>query len=221
MHNIKDFDFMWAGAYEEQFNVRLFNTAVRLATETTEAHKENPALLQKLAHLPWYQRVSGMDYFESREIRYFGELLERYGEKLGDDIANTRAVALAMAWTAPILTPNMFVGRQREDFMLKLNLLGEGDPYIAAALYRLSEGAAKDAWRANLIVREYARTEEIILALCSMDDPWRRMRVFTAGWCGRVLGLSKPAARRTMPSPRPYKPWRWGISGRTSPLIRR
>ena len=114
MHNIKDFDFKWAGAYEEQFNVRLFNTAVRLATETTEAHKENPALLQKLAHLPWYQRVSGMDYFESREIRYFGELLERYGEKLGDDIANTRAVALAMAWTAPILTPNMFVGRQRE-----------------------------------------------------------------------------------------------------------
>ena len=49
MHNIKDFDFKWAGAYEEQFNVRLFNTAVRLATETTEAHKENPALLQKLA----------------------------------------------------------------------------------------------------------------------------------------------------------------------------
>ena len=171
MHNIKDFDFKWAGAYEEQFNVRLFNTAVRLATETTEAHKENPALLQKLAHLPWYQRVSGMDYFESREIRYFGELLERYGEKLGDDIANTRAVALAMAWTAPILTPNMFVGRQREDFMLKLNLLGEGDPYIAAALYHLSEGAVKDAWRANLTVREYARTEEIILALCSMDDP--------------------------------------------------
>ena len=140
MHNIKDFDFKWAGAYKEQFNVRLFNTAVRLATETTEAHKENPALLQKLAHLPWYQRVSGMDYFESREIRYFGELLERYGEKLGDDIANTRAVALAMAWTAPILTPNMFVGRQREDFMLKLNLLGEGDAYIATALYRLSEG---------------------------------------------------------------------------------
>ena len=171
MHNIKDFDFKWAGAYEEQFNVRLFNTAVRLATETTEAHKENPALLQKLAHLPWYQRVSGMDYFESREIRYFGELLERYGEKLGDDIANTRAVALAMAWTAPILTPNMFVGRQREDFILKLNLLGEGDPYIAAALYHLSEGAVKDAWRANLTVREYARTEEIILALCSMDDP--------------------------------------------------
>ena len=35
----------------------------------------------------------------------------------------------------------------------------------------MSEGAAKDAWRANLIVREYTRTEEIILALCTMDDP--------------------------------------------------
>ena len=171
MHNIQEFDIKWTGAYEEQFNVQLFNTAVRLATETTEAHKENPALLQMLAHLPWYKRVSSMDYFESRDIRYFGELLERYGEKLGDNIANTRAIALAMAWAAPILTPNMFVGKQRGDFMLKLNLLGEGDAYIAAALYCLSEGAAKDAWRANLIVREYTRTEEIILALCTMDDP--------------------------------------------------
>ena len=171
MRNTQDFVFQWFRAYADQINIDLFNAAVQLAAETTEAQKETSTLFQRLEHLPWYRRVSGSDFFESLEIRYFGELLERYGEKLGDDIANTRAIALAMAWTMPILTSNMFVGRQRDDFMLKLNLLGESDVYIAASLHRLSEGAAKDAWRANLIVREYTRTEEIIFALCSREDP--------------------------------------------------
>lgn len=170
MHNI-GVVFPWVKAYEEQINLELFNASVKLAAETTEAHKEVTGLLQKLKRLPWYQRVSGLEYFERADIRYFGELLERYGEKLGDNDANTRSIALAMAWCAPLLTQNMFIGRQRDDFMVKLSLMGENDAYIAAALYRLSEGAARDAWKANLIVREYGRTEEIIMALCSLDDP--------------------------------------------------
>lgn len=163
--------FPWMKAYEEQVNLELFNAAIKLAAETTEAHKEVDGLLRGLKRLPWYQRVSGLEYFERADIRYFGELLERYGEKLGDTNANTRAIALAMSWCAPILTQNMFIGKQRDDFMVKLSLMGESDTYIATALYRLSEGTTRDAWRANLIVREYKRTEEIILALCSMDDP--------------------------------------------------
>ena len=171
MHNRMDIVLPWAKAYEEQFNTELFNAAVKLAMETTEAHKEVPDVIQTLKRLPWYKSVSGLEYFERVDIRYFGELLERYGEKLGDTAANTRAIALAMAWTAPILTQNMFIGRQRDVFMQKLSLTGENDAYIATALYRLSEGTTKEGWRANLLVREYKHTEEVILALCSMENP--------------------------------------------------
>mgnify|MGYP007101929558 FL=1 len=171
MYNVTDIVLPWVKAYEEQFNTELFNAAVKLAMETTEAHKEVPDVIQTLKRLPWYKSVSGLEYFEGVDIRYFGELLERYGEKLGDTVANTRAIALAMAWTAPILTQNMFIGRQREVFMQKVSIMGENDAYIATALQRLSEGTTKEGWRANLLIRDYRRTEEVILALCSMENP--------------------------------------------------
>ena len=171
MHNIQDFELPWVKAYEDQFNVELFNAAVQLAVETTEANKEVTGLIQTVSALPWYRKVSASDYFESQDIRYFGELLERYAEKLNDTPENTRAVALAMAWTVPILTPNMFVGRQRDDFIRKLKLMAADDAYVSIAMYRLSDGIMRDKWRANLLVREYHHTEEIIAALCSMENP--------------------------------------------------
>ena len=83
-------------AYEKQFNIALFNAAVQLAISTTEAPKQVKDVQSRLNRLPWYMRTDASAFFEPYGIRYFGELLERYGEKLGDDPTNTRAIALAM-----------------------------------------------------------------------------------------------------------------------------
>lgn len=193
MHNIHDFELPWVKGYEARFNVKLFNAAVQLAVETTEANKSVTELIRTVSGLPWYRKVSATDYFESRDIRYFGELLERYAEKLGDTPENTRAIALAMAWTLPILTPNMLVGRQRDDFIRKLKLMGAEDVYISTAMYRLSDGIMRDKWRANLLVREYHHTEEVILALCSMVNPSADYDVF------RPALVKLLSERRTLP----------------------
>ena len=120
-------------AYAGQFNIDLFNSAVQLAISTTEAPKQVKEVQRKLNRLPWYMRKDAAAFFESHGIRYFGELLERYGEKLGDDLANTRAVALAMGWCAPLLTENMFVGKQHHDFMKRLVGMTD-DLYITVAI---------------------------------------------------------------------------------------
>ena len=68
-------------AYAGQFNIDLFNSAVQLAISTTEAPKQVKEVQQKLNQLPWYERKDATAFFEPHGIRYFGELLERYGAK--------------------------------------------------------------------------------------------------------------------------------------------
>lgn len=80
-----------------QVNIHLFNTAVHLAISTTDAGKQIPALKQQLNAMIWYEHTDSRATFEPHGIRYLGELLERYAEKLGDTRANLRAVALALA----------------------------------------------------------------------------------------------------------------------------
>ena len=156
-------------AYEEQFNIPLFNAAVQLAITTTEAPKRISNVQNTLCDLPWYEKADSAAFFEPYSIRYVGELLERYGEKLGDTPENTRALALALAWTAPILTPNMFVGNQRASFMKAILKKEKNDVYIAVSLCLLSEGEEKEARLQALLNRTYQRTEEMIFFLCSME----------------------------------------------------
>ena len=125
------------GAYAGLFNIDLFNAATQLAISTTQAPKQVKEVQRRLDRLPWYERGDASVYFEPHGIRYFGELLERYDEKLGDGITNTRAIALAMGWCAPLLTENMFVGKQWQDFMKKLSPMTD-DQYITFARYLLA-----------------------------------------------------------------------------------
>lgn len=156
-------------AYEERFSIPLFNAAVQLAITTTEAPKQVSRVQDTLCGLPWYEKADSTAFFEPYSIRYVGELLERYGEKLGDTPENARALALALAWTAPILTPNMFVGKQRASFMKAVLKKEKNDVYIAVALYLLSEGEEKEARLRALLNRTYQRTEELVFFLCSME----------------------------------------------------
>ena len=156
-------------AYASQFDIDLFNAAAQLAISTTEASKRVKEVQRKLNQLPWYERKDAVAFFENHGIRYFGELLERYGEKLGDDLANTRAIALAMGWCAPLLTENMFVAKQRCDFTNRLAGMTD-DLYITVARYLLAEGPERRTLHDFLLVWGHKGTEEIIFTLCSLED---------------------------------------------------
>ena len=147
-------------AYAGSFNIDLFNAAAQLAITTTEAPKQVKEVQHRLNRLPWYERGDASAYFEPQGIRYFGELLERYGEKMGDDISNTRAIALAMGWCAPLLTENMFVVKQRQDFMKKLSA-NTDDLYVTVARYLLAEDVDRRTLHDTLLVWGYKATEEI------------------------------------------------------------
>src|SRR5699024_11626106 len=62
--------------------------------------------------------------FEAYSLRYPGEVLERFEEKLGTDIRILRALALALGYTRRCQADTMFVGNQRNDFIQKLRKIG-------------------------------------------------------------------------------------------------
>jgi hypothetical protein len=76
-------------------------------------------------------------------LRYPGEVLERFEEKLGDDVQVFRALALALGNTCAIQSDNMFVGNQRGAFLQKLRRSAGEDVYLQGALYLLETDAAQ------------------------------------------------------------------------------
>ena len=179
-------------AYAGQFNIDLFNAAVQLAISTTEAPKQVKEVQRKLNQLPWYERKDATAFFEPHGIRYFGELLERYEEKLGDDLANTRAVALAMGWCAPLLTENMFVGKQRHDFMKRLVGMTD-DLYITVARYLLAEEPDRRTLHDYLLAWGHKGTEEVIFTLCALENTVEAYEAL------RPKLVSALSAKRTLP----------------------
>lgn len=107
-------------------------------------------------------------------LRYPGEVLERFEEKLGDDVQVFRALALALGNTCAIQSDNMFVGNQRGAFLQKLRRSAGEDVYLQGALYLLETDAAqRHALLEKLAEREYMRTEEALFVLSLFDDTER------------------------------------------------
>ena len=49
------------------------------------------------------------------QLRYPGEVLERYKDRCGDNMENMRALAIALAEGREFLEADMFVGNQKEE----------------------------------------------------------------------------------------------------------
>ena len=155
--------------YNDKLNIDLFNETIALAFSTTENAKLVPAVRERLCSVFWYKETKLTTYFEESGIRYLGELLERYGEHLGDTLHNLRALAAAVAWIKPVMTDSMFVGRQKSDFIEKLRQ-NIDDPYIAASLYMLAEEDEHKSLRQKLLTTTYRHIEEAIYSLSVLQD---------------------------------------------------
>lgn len=166
-------------AFESEINIELFNAAVQLAITTTEASKQTPELLRQLRKFLWYKKSDAMRYFEPYGIRYLGELLERYAEKIGSDPRNLRALALALACTLPIHTDNMFVSSQKEEFLSRLISVPDDDTYILCARCMLADDSKRSELEELLLDRTYTQTHHLSLALWALSnhsDAWDRLR---------------------------------------------
>lgn len=76
---------------------------------------------------------------EAYQLRYPGEVLERYWDKCGDSIENMRALAIALAERCETLEDGMFVGNQKVVFMNRVRALASEDIFLKGALLKLTD----------------------------------------------------------------------------------
>ena len=165
-------------AFQGQVNIALFNDIIGFIAGA--ATDNSSRVLRHLAstHI-WYSYTQNDNIQKNYGFRYFGELLERYEERFGSDIADIRAIALAMAYTKDLLADEMFVGRQKDNFLRKITGLAETDLYLKGALYQLNkdEACAQEMFVALQQVT-HTKTEELIFALSLFDDYEQTFTVF-------------------------------------------
>lgn len=158
-------------AYQEVIDLTLYHAFVELIVQTAQDDEARILYRQLKTRQIWQkdQNVSG--YFETYSLRYPGEVLERFEEKLGADMRILRALALALGYTRQCQADTMFVGNQRIDFLQKLRRTAGTDVYLQGALYLLETDAPQRRARLEeLAAREYARTEEALFVLSLFDD---------------------------------------------------
>lgn len=158
--------------FQKDIDLTLYHAFAELVVQTAQDDEVRILYRQQEVRQIWQrdQNVSG--YFETYSLRYPGEVLERFEEKLGTDIRILRALALALGYTRQCQADTMFVGNQRNDFIQKLRRTAGTDVYLQGALYLLETDAPQRRARLDaLAAREYARTEEALFVLSLFDDP--------------------------------------------------
>lgn len=167
-------------AYQNVVDLTLYHAFAELIVRTAQNDEARITYRQLKAIQIWQEEQNVSGYFEPYNLRYPGEVLERFEEKLGSDLRILRALALALGYTRQIQDSTMFVGNQRNNFLQKLRRADGTDVYLQGALYLLEDDAPKRRARLDeLAVREYVRTEEALFVLSLFDDPedgYRAMR---------------------------------------------
>lgn len=164
-------------ALQTEVNIELFNDIFAFIVKTT-AVDAVPVIRNLEACHPWYSRSGSRNIQEQYGFRYFGELLERFEDRAGSGIADIRAIALAMAWGKELLTADMFVGSQQNDFIGKITAMSAGDSYLKGALYLLDKDGRGKTPLAELEQSKYTRTEELLFVLSLYDDFGQAIEVY-------------------------------------------
>ena len=107
-------------AYQKVIDLTLYHAFAELIVQMAQDDEVRILYRQQEVRQIWQrdQNVSG--YLETYSLRYPGEVLERFEEKLGTDMRILRALALALGYTRQCQADTMFVGNQRTDFLQKL-----------------------------------------------------------------------------------------------------
>ena len=151
-------------AYEKLINIELFNEIIAFISNTRTGKGTNNILYEIENKCIWNKRVSCQNFQEKYKFQYFGELLERYEERMENNIENIRAIVLALGYGKNIIENSMIMGTQLIDFLNRIKSVAEKDIYIKGALY-LYDSKKYDKYGEDLFNRDYSNTEEIIFVL--------------------------------------------------------
>ena len=158
-------------AYQRAIDLELYHAFAELVVQTSQDNTAGRTYRQIKARQIWQPESDVFSYFEPYNLRYPGEVLERFEEKLGNDVRVLRALALALGNTCAIQSDNMFVGNQRGTFIQKVRRSAREDVYLQGALYLLeTDTARRHSLLDELAAKIYVRTEEALFVLSLFDD---------------------------------------------------
>ena len=165
-------------AFRGKVNIRLFNDIIGFIAGAAAESPSKVLGYLKDTHL-WYDISSTESIQQQFGFRYFGEMLERYEERVSSDIADIRAIALAMAYAKNLLSEDMFVGSQKSNFIRKIAALSDTDIYLKGALYQLKKGEPNTRELADSLTQaSYINTEELVFVISLFDDFEQAFTVF-------------------------------------------
>lgn len=150
--------------YDKLINIDLFNNIVAFIINTRVSKDSWEIFREMQEKCIWIKRKDNLNIQTEYQFQYFGELLERYEERIGNDIRDIRAIALALGYAKKLVENNMIIGTQLVDFLNKINSLAEHDIYLKAALY-LYDNKKYYIYSEQLMNTSYTSTEDIIFAL--------------------------------------------------------
>lgn len=182
--------------YQQVIDLELYYAFVDLVVHTSQEEKAWEIYRNIVDTQIWQQKAEGQNYFEAYNLRYPGEVLERFEEKLGKDVRIIRALALALGKTRALQLDNMFVGNQRGSFLQMIRRTSNGDVYLQGALYLLeTDMPRRHALLDELAATEYAKTEDALFVLSLFDDQeegYRTMHSQLLRLLGKERTLSLP-----------------------------
>lgn len=146
---------------EEYIDLQLFYQTRDLICSTTDC--ANPVDFYKRSLFGKSPNIETIT--ESYGFQYLGEVLERYRERCGIRLHQTRALALALAECYELLVPSMFTGSQLYDFISQIEAEAS-DFYLNCALLHIGDSSvSKDTLFEAIIQYPFKETQEALLAI--------------------------------------------------------
>lgn len=163
-----EIEFIENEALEKKVNIELCNKLINYIIKISD--NDYRSTLKNISDkCIWFKSLNNVDMQKDFQVKYLGELLERYEEKIGDNINDIRAIALALGFTTESITNNMIVGNQLVNFITKINTMAKDDIYLQGALY-LYNNKKNEQYKTNLLKNHYLETEDLIFVLSLFDD---------------------------------------------------
>lgn len=163
-----EIEFIENEAFEKKVNIELCNKLINYIIKISD--NDYRSTLKNISDkCIWFKSLNNVDMQKDFQVKYLGELLERYEEKIGDNINDIRAIALALGFTTESITTNMIVGNQLVNFITKINTMAKDDIYLQGALY-LYNNKKNEQYKTNLLKNHYLETEDLIFVLSLFDD---------------------------------------------------
>jgi len=166
MNKIK---FVECEIYEKYINIQLYNNIVSFIAETTNNRDKKDILSKIKKKCIWFEVIESPDIQEYYQFEYLGELLERFEERMGKNIKDIRAIALAVGYAKELIEDNMIIGTQMIDFINRVKKLSLNDIYLQGALY-LYDNKKYNDYGEHLLHNNYCKTEDIMFMLSVFYD---------------------------------------------------